>query len=83
MQKLNFEKELLELYIPDIDWIRYEIEKIKRIINYEISPFIGRINFFITEKNIKPTGQEYDRISYIFLILSQFKIYNFFLSIIS
>ena len=58
----NLEKELLELYMPDIDWTRYEIEKIEKITDDKISPFTGRINFFITEKNIKPTGQEKEKL---------------------
>lgn len=58
----NLEKELLELYMPDIDWERYEIEKIERIEDNKISPFTGRVNFFIVEKNIKPKGQEDEKL---------------------
>lgn len=54
----NLEKELLELYMPDIDWTRYEIEKIEKTEDTKISPFTGKINFYVVEKNIKPKWQE-------------------------
>jgi len=35
----NLELELLELYMPDIDWSRYEIEKIEKIEDNDIFPY--------------------------------------------
>lgn len=58
----NLEQELLELYLPDIDWTRYEIEKIERVEDNNILPFTGRINFFVVEKNIKPKWYEDEKI---------------------
>jgi hypothetical protein len=36
---INLEQELLELYFPDIDWSRYEIENIEKIEDNNIAPF--------------------------------------------
>lgn len=58
----NLEKELLNLYMPDIDWIRYEIEKIERIEDDKISPFTGRVIFFVVEKYLKPKWQETEKL---------------------
>jgi hypothetical protein len=35
----NLEQELLELYMPDIDWTRYKIEKIEKIEDNTLHPF--------------------------------------------
>lgn len=54
----NLELELLELYMPDIDWSRYEIEKIEKIEDNNIFPYTWRISFFVVEKNINPVWYE-------------------------
>lgn len=59
---LDIEKEFKELYMPEIDWTRNEIEKIEKIKDENIRPFIWRVNFFVVEKNIKPKWYEKSRI---------------------
>lgn len=59
---INIEEEFKELYMPEIDWTRNEIEKIERIEDKNISPFTWRINFYITEKNTKPKLYENKKI---------------------
>ena len=54
-------RELAEAYMPDIDWDRYEIEKIEKIQDKSIEPFTWRVNFFVVEKNIKPEWYENDK----------------------
>ena len=55
---VNIEQEFLELYMPDIDWTRYEIENIERLEDWRIRPFTWRVNFYVVEKNIKPKWYE-------------------------
>jgi hypothetical protein len=55
---INIEQEFQELYMPDIDWTRNKIENIERLKDDNISPFVWRVNFFVVEKNIKPTWYE-------------------------
>jgi hypothetical protein len=47
-------QDLLEIYLPDIDWTRYQLEQIGRIEDTNILPFTWRLNFFVVEKNIIP-----------------------------
>lgn len=54
----NLEQALLDLYMPDINWDRYEIENIETIEDESISPFTWRVNFYVVEKNIKPQWHE-------------------------
>lgn len=58
----NLEQELLDLYLPDIDWTRYEIVKIDRIEDENIAPYTGRVSFYVVEKNVKPNGYENKKI---------------------
>ena len=58
----NLERELLKLYMPDIDWDRYELEKIEKVEDDTISPYTWRISFYITEKNIKPSWYEWETV---------------------
>jgi hypothetical protein len=37
---INIEQEFQELYMPEIDWTRNEIENIERIKDDNISPFV-------------------------------------------
>jgi len=55
---INIEQEFNELYMPEIDWTRNEIENIEKIKDENISPFVWRVSFFVVEKNIKPKWYE-------------------------
>lgn len=59
---INIEQEFLELYMPEIDWNRYEIENIERIEDTTIRPFTWRVDFYVVEKNIKPKWYENKKI---------------------
>ena len=59
---INIEQEFLELYMPEINWNRYEIENIERIEDKTIRPFTWRVHFYVVEKNIKPEWYENKKI---------------------